>query len=209
MLKSFLLIVVLSVPVVFTATPQTEIAPSPTGSLPQGVQTGVSTIPESSADLILTKFPEPIDVPFDEAGVPILDGRDPTKEPIRGLSILERVARVKELARIKAEAAAKAAELSSSTEQEDITTNSTPQSESSSSSTTSGTSPPTGQQTITIAPGSPEVPGMPPESSSTSSTSNLPSNPPSGVSTPSSGEDDWDVEGDGEGSEPVNHNEQT
>ena len=45
----------------------------------------------------LTTFPEPIEVAFDDKGVPILNGKDPTVVPIVGLSILERVERAKRI----------------------------------------------------------------------------------------------------------------
>ena len=56
------------------------------------------TIEESPTDTVpLITFPDPIQVAFDDKGVPILNGMDPTKVPIAGLSILERVERAKRL----------------------------------------------------------------------------------------------------------------
>ena len=58
----------------------------------------IKAIEEASTDTVpLITFPEPIQVTFDDKGVPILNGMDPTKVPIAGLSILERVERAKRM----------------------------------------------------------------------------------------------------------------
>ena len=55
-------------------------------------------VEETSTDTVpLVTFPDPIQVTFDDKGVPILNGMDPTEVPIAGLSILERVERAKRL----------------------------------------------------------------------------------------------------------------
>ena len=97
MLKAILLTAILFAPAVLAS--QTEIAPAPTGT--ETPTTSTTTEP-SIGTLKLVEFPDPIDVTFDSNGVPILGDMDPTKVPIRGLGILERVARAKQLAADKA-----------------------------------------------------------------------------------------------------------
>ena len=109
MLKSFFFIFALSLQAVFLAASTTEIGSElvtggPTGSATTGPvsEQAHSTIPV----IVPKKFPEPIEIRFDEAGVPILGGIDPTEVPVRGLGILERVARAQELKKKREEAEA-------------------------------------------------------------------------------------------------------
>ena len=70
----------------------------PAGSRHSRFSEKTEAIEEASTDTVpLITFPEPIQVAFDDKGVPILNGMDPTKVPIAGLSILERVERAKRM----------------------------------------------------------------------------------------------------------------
>ena len=74
-----------------------ESAP-PAGSRHSRFSEKTEAIEETSTDTVpLITFPKPIQVTFDDKGVPILNGMDPTKVPIAGLSILERVERAKRM----------------------------------------------------------------------------------------------------------------
>ena len=76
-------------------------APEPTppaGSRHSRFSEKTEAIEETSTDTVpLITFPKPLEVAFDDKGVPILNGMDPTKVPIAGLSILERVERAKRM----------------------------------------------------------------------------------------------------------------
>jgi hypothetical protein len=86
-----------------------------------------------SSDTLIV-FPPPIEVQFDSNGLPILHGFDPTKVPFKGLSILERVERAKRLKELQQK---REAEESAQKKEEE-------------------------ESTITITPGTAQVPGTPP-----------------------------------------------
>ena len=70
----------------------------PAGSRHSRFSEKTEAIEETSTDTVpLITFPEPVQVTFDDKGIPILNGMDPTKVPIAGLSILERVERAKRM----------------------------------------------------------------------------------------------------------------
>lgn len=167
MLKALLLTAIVSAPVILTS--QTEIAPASTETIPLGgTQTGTTTVPSTEA-LRLVTFPDPVEVPFDTQGVPVLGGLDPTRTPIRGLGILERVARARRLA------SERAAQSSSGGPGTLTVTSGTPQPTGPPPSTISASSSSITSTTTTTPP-----PSGPPSTMSTSSTTS----PPSGTSLP-------------------------
>ena len=86
----------------------------PAGSRHSRFSEKTEDVEETSTDTVpLVTFPEPVQVAFDDKGVPILNGMDPTKVPFAGLSILERVERAKMM---REERQKKEAETGSSTD---------------------------------------------------------------------------------------------